>query len=93
VRVLGRDRAAPSALVGGESIGRRSKLNFLLRWLISAVALALAVRLVPGLSTEGTGWTTLVVMALVLGLVNALIRPIVKLVTLPLTVVTFGVFS
>jgi putative membrane protein len=68
-------------------------MNFLLRWLINAVALALAVRLVPGLSTEGTGWTTLVAMAAVLGLVNALIRPLVRLLTLPLTAVTFGLFS
>jgi putative membrane protein len=68
-------------------------MNFLLRWLINAVALFLAVRFVPGLSVEGTGWTVLVVMSVVLGLVNALIRPLVRLVTLPLTAVTFGLFS
>jgi putative membrane protein len=68
-------------------------MNFLLRWLINAIALALAVRFVPGLSLEGTGWTVLVLMAAVFGLVNALIRPLVRLVTLPLTVATFGLFS
>jgi len=68
-------------------------MNFLLRWLITAVALGLAVRFIPGLSLEGTGWAALIVMALILGFVNALIRPLVKLVTLPLTLMTFGLFA
>jgi putative membrane protein len=67
----------------------RQKL--LLRWLINAVALYVAVRLVPGIEVDG-GWQALAVMALIFGLVNALIRPILKFLTCPLIMLTFGLF-
>jgi len=64
--------------------------RFLLHWLVTAVALAIAVRLVPGLRVASAG--VLIAGALVLGLVNAVIRPILVLLTLPLTVLTLGLF-
>jgi putative membrane protein len=67
-------------------------MKFLFRWLITAVALALAVRFIPGLSIEGSGWTGLVLMALILGIVNAVIRPLVILMSLPVTILTLGLF-
>jgi len=65
-------------------------MRFLLHWLLGAVALAVAVRVVPGLAVKSG--LTLLLAALVLGLVNAVVRPILVLLTLPLTILTFGLF-
>jgi putative membrane protein len=65
--------------------------KFLVRWFIAAVALYAAVRLVPGLSYEG-GWQTLAGMALLFGLVNACVRPILGLLSCPLIILTMGIF-
>ncbi len=64
--------------------------GFLLRLLISAFGLWVAARIVPGIQIEGTG--TLLLGAFLLGLVNAVVRPIVVLFTLPLTILTLGLF-
>ncbi len=64
--------------------------GILVRTLIIALGLGLANALVPGVRIEGA--VTLIVAALLLGLVNAIIRPIVVLLTLPLTLVTLGLF-
>ena len=68
----------------------RQKL--LVRWLINAVALYVAAELVPGIQTDG-GWQVLLLMALIFGLVNALVRPILKFLTCPLIMLTLGVFT
>ena len=65
-------------------------MGFLIHWLIVAVALYVATVLVPGVHFAST--TTLLLAALVLGLVNALVRPIIFILTLPLTIVTLGLF-
>jgi putative membrane protein len=54
------------------------------------LGLYLASRLIPGVSIAGTG--TFILAAFLLGIVNALVRPVVFLLTLPLTVVTLGLF-
>lgn len=64
-------------------------LDFVVRILINAIALVAAVRLVPGAEFVGDWWR-LAVLAAVFGLVNAYLRPIVKLLSLPLTLVSFG---
>lgn len=64
--------------------------GYLLRTIITAVGLLLAATLVPGIDISGPG--TLVLAALLMGLVNALVRPILVLVTLPLTIITLGLF-
>jgi putative membrane protein len=64
--------------------------RFLLHWLIIAVALGAAARLVPGIHIASG--PVLVVSALVLGLVNAVVRPVLVVLTLPLTVMTLGFF-
>ena len=64
--------------------------GFLVRLLITALGLWIADRLLPGIRFAGTG--TLVVSALVLGIVNALIRPIIFILTVPLTILTLGLF-
>ncbi|PYP38349.1 MAG: hypothetical protein DMD48_09820 [Gemmatimonadetes bacterium] len=64
--------------------------GFLVRLLITALGLWVADQLLPGIVITGTG--ALIVSALVLGVVNALIRPILFFLTLPLTVLTLGLF-
>jgi putative membrane protein len=65
-------------------------VGFLVRLAISALGLWLAQKIVPGIDIEGTG--TLVAAALLLGIVNALVRPLAILLTLPITVLTLGFF-
>lgn len=64
--------------------------GFFVRLLITALGLALAAWIVPGVVIAGP--FTLLFAALLIGIVNALIRPVVILLTLPLTLVTFGIF-
>jgi putative membrane protein len=65
-------------------------MGFLFRVLVNALAIWLATEIVPGI--EAPGVTTVVVAALVLGLVNAIVRPVLLVLTLPLTLVTLGLF-
>lgn len=64
--------------------------GFLLRVAIVALGLWLATYILPGLFFEGPG--TLLAAALLLGIVNAIVRPIAVLLTLPLTLLTLGLF-
>jgi putative membrane protein len=64
--------------------------GFVLRLLISALGLWLATVLVPGIEIVGTG--TLLLAAFWLGVVNALVRPLIVVLTLPLTLLTLGLF-
>jgi putative membrane protein len=64
--------------------------RFVVRAAFAALGLWLAARIVPGVRVRDAG--TLVVAAILLGVVNAFIRPIVFVLTLPLTVVTLGLF-
>ena len=67
-------------------------MRFLIRLLITAAALWAAARLVPGIAYEG-GWLGLVLVALVFGVLNAFIRPILGLLTCPLQILTLGLFT
>jgi putative membrane protein len=67
--------------------------RFLLRWLINAVALYLAVALVPGIQTQNNNWVSFLIMALIFGVVNALFSPLLKLLTCPLILLTLGLFT
>ncbi|MEE8704180.1 MAG: phage holin family protein [Olsenella sp.] len=60
-------------------------------WLATAVAVAVAVAIVPGIAVVG-GTGGLLVLAAVLALVNAFVRPVMRLLALPLTVLTLGLF-
>ena len=66
-------------------------MSLLLRWVASAVALLLVAFLVPGIVLDGVG--AAFVAALVLGLINATIKPVVKLLTLPIRLLTLGLFT
>lgn len=65
--------------------------RFIVRALIAALGLWLAAEIVPGIAVPG-GWTTLLIAAVLLGIVNAVVRPVVVLLTLPATVLTLGLF-
>jgi putative membrane protein len=65
-------------------------MRILLNWLLTAVAVLAAANLVPGVSVDNFG--TALVVAIVLGLVNAFIKPIFTVLTLPLTAITLGLF-
>jgi putative membrane protein len=65
-------------------------IGFLIRLAISAFGLWLADRLLDGIRIDGTG--TLIFAALLYGLVNAVVRPLAILLTLPITVLTLGLF-
>ncbi len=63
-----------------------------LRWVINGAAVYTAIRVVPGIRAEG-GLITYFAMALILGLVNAIIAPVIKLLTCPLILLTLGLFT
>ena len=64
--------------------------TFLLHWFVTGVALGVAAWILPGIHVASP--IALVVAALVLGFVNAVIRPVLVIVTLPITLLTLGLF-
>jgi len=66
-------------------------MHLLFRWLIYAVAIMLLAYVVPGISVRS--FYTALVVALVLGLVNAVVRPLLILLTLPVNILTLGLFT
>ena len=64
--------------------------TFIIKVIIAAVALWLVDWLIAGI--EADGWVTLLLAGLLLGLVNAFVRPVVTILTLPVTIVTLGLF-
>jgi putative membrane protein len=90
------------------TVGRRTEApfchnapvkNFLIRVVVNGIALWIAALLLDGIDlAEGEGeWTTklttIVLVALVFGVINALIKPIVKLLSLPFIILTLGLFT
>ncbi len=67
-------------------------MNWLLRFLINAIVLYLIAKYVPGFNHNVTIWTA-IIAAIVFGLVNMLIGPILRLISAPLTWLTHGLFS
>ena len=64
--------------------------RFLVQWVVTGIALGVAAWILPGVGVES--WPALAVAALVLGFVNAIIRPLMVLLTLPITILTLGLF-
>lgn len=67
-------------------------MAFLIRLLVNAAALWVATQIVPGVSYEG-GVLPFVVVALIFGVINATLRPLTKLLTCPLILLTLGLFA
>lgn len=66
-------------------------IGLLFIWLITTIGLWLVTMIVPGVKANSTG--DLLLAALVLGIMNAIIRPLLWILTLPLTVLSFGLFA
>ena len=64
--------------------------RFLIHWLVIAVALWGTAYIIPGV--EVSSWTALAIAAVALGFVNAIVRPIFVILTLPITILTLGLF-
>lgn len=69
-----------------------ARMHMLLRFLGTVAAVYLTVNIVPGIDIEG-GWTTTLLVALVWSVIAMVIRPVLSILTLPITIVTFGLFS
>ena len=67
-------------------------MRFLVRLLVNAAALWVATRVVSGVTYSG-GWSPFLGVALLFGVVNAFIRPVAKVLTFPLIIVTLGIFA
>lgn len=66
-------------------------MSFLVQWVVSGAAIIITAYLLPGVAVEG--FLAALVTALILGLINAIIRPILILLTLPLNILTLGLFT
>ena len=67
-------------------------MRLLIHWIVTGVALFAAAWIVPGIRVEGNAWAVYAAMAVILGLVNAIIRPILKFLSCPLILITLGLF-
>ena len=69
-------------------------MRILIRWVVTALAVAAAVAFVPGINVDGgSAIVTVIVVAAVLGFVNAIIRPILKFLSCGLIIATLGLFT
>lgn len=66
-------------------------MKTIIHWLVYAAAIAITAYLLPGVIVAGP--TTVIVLAVVLSIINAFVRPILILLTLPLSIVTLGIFA
>lgn len=67
-------------------------MRFLIKWLITVASLFAAAWLVPGITVSGNDWLALGVTALILGLVNMFVRPLLKLLSCSVIILTLGLF-
>ena len=65
-------------------------MNWLIRLLLNGLAVALTAYILPGVSVEDYG--TALIVALILAIVNVLVKPILVILTIPITIVTLGLF-
>ena len=68
-------------------------MRFLIRFVVNAVALAVTAWILPGITFYGDKALALLVVAVIFGLVNMIIKPIVQILTCPLTLLTLGLFT
>lgn len=66
-------------------------MGFLIRLIVNAIALVVVTYVVQGVHV--TGWVGLLIAALILGIVNAILRPILIIISLPLEIITLGLFT
>ena len=66
--------------------------RLILRWAINAIAIWAAITLMRGngITVEAAGWAPIIILALIFGFLNALVRPVIELLTCPLIILTLG---
>jgi putative membrane protein len=67
--------------------------RFIIRWAINAVGLYAAIAMVPGINPQSTNLLSIIWLALIFGLINALLRPLLAILTCPLIILTLGLFT
>ena len=69
-------------------------MNFIVRWLVTAIAVGVAVWLVPGIGIVGgtEAWAAIAIFGLILSLINISVKPVMQVLSLPITVITLGNF-
>ncbi len=68
-------------------------MSFILRWIVTAIAVGVAVWLVPGIEVlDSQAWIGVILTALILSLVDIAIKPILQVLSLPITIITLGIF-
>jgi len=67
-------------------------MHTILRYLGTVAAVVLTVNIVPGITVAG-GWETILLVALVWSVITMVVKPVLTILTLPITILTFGVFS
>ncbi len=68
-------------------------MKIFIKWAILAFSIFLAERILPGIEAKDKGWYVYVLMAFVLALLNLILKPLLKLISCPLLVLTLGLFS
>lgn len=68
-------------------------MKFILRWIVTALAVGAAAWIVPGINVFGAeAWAAIALFGLVLALVNMSVKPVLQVISLPVTVLTLGIF-
>lgn len=67
-------------------------VSFILKWLITAIATIAAINLVPGIVAVGGPWIGPIACSLMLALIDVSIKPILQVLSIPITVITLGIF-
>lgn len=66
-------------------------MNILINWILSAIIILIASQILPGVHV--TGFVAALTVALVLGIINAIIKPVIVILTLPINILTLGLFT
>lgn len=66
-------------------------LKWIFKWLILSASVVLAAYLIPGILVSG--WTVALVVGLVLGLINTFVKPVLTILTIPISIITLGMFG
>ena len=67
-------------------------MKFLIQLVISTLAVLISSYLLPGVTIDGNSFITALIVAAVLAFLNAVVKPIMIILTIPVTIVTFGLF-
>ncbi len=69
-------------------------MKFIIRWIVTAIAVGVAIWIVPGIELVGgnEAWVAIAIFGLALSLINISVKPIMQILSLPISVITLGIF-